>query len=522
MNTSPEVEPTELEYLVWQLRNMNSTDPTARRNADHFVTGLASAGEDFRMLTAVLMTSKENAVLQTAGVCLKSHMSANLKITDYPKDILQYIEQTIIKVLALGTMPESVEESLCRLVTLVYAQRHWNNELENSAKRCLDLMASDQLNQIRIGSMLFEQLVSSLLGLSLSSVGYQMLSAVVNILLAKWEIVKVVLQRQSTGTEENSATTQESQKVLEVYSGMIKACYRLLARASNQDTMVLVVSFLSSHGLIGVLLPEIFKEHQKLLSTHQGTVLLTEAFWLASRLLECVIKFELVKTDYSQLARMICSAIRMSLPGVPNMLNANDGSFLKDSNAAVKMVLYCKSVLKIFLNSLKLSTKISQFYELGTELMSHVYMICIVAFRPRKFDLDHFEDEPSTYLNDLSDYCKGHTIGDLRSIVGEVLEELVSEIDPALSSIAALAFTNLYLNTGLDEKVPPAGTSPSPVGQEAVQKSAEILLGMVKRLDLQANLMKGENTEQCLLLTCCNIVIISNMKHVLPTRSDLK
>ena len=89
----------------------------------------------------------------------------------------------------------------------------------------------------------------------------------------------------------------------------------------------------------------------------------------------------------------------------------------------------------------------AKYYELGVDRLPDIYGLATAAFKLRQFDQVSFLDSPSNYVIDLQDYCGESKIGNIRSIISELIQQLVSSIDPALSSLSVLVLTNLCLLT---------------------------------------------------------------------------
>ena len=133
-------------------------------------------------------------------------------------------------------------------------------------------------------------------------------------------------------------------------------------------------------------------------------------------------------------------------------------------------MLLCKSVLLSTLNALKLAGKVAKYYELGVDRLADIYKLSIVVFKLRPFDQVSFRDSPSNYIIDLQDYCGESSIGNIRSITSELVQQLVSSIDPALSSLSILVLTSLCLLTGTGSNLPQQDQSDSDLETALIQQ----------------------------------------------------
>ena len=127
MNIVEELDESELTYLVWQLQNSTSPDLQSRRAADAYLNNLSDQGTDFKMLMAVIRSGAADTIRLTASIYLKQKMQVNLKLTEYPLEILRFVEDSIVGFVKAEDYESKqvIINNVAQLLKILYTQRHW-------------------------------------------------------------------------------------------------------------------------------------------------------------------------------------------------------------------------------------------------------------------------------------------------------------------------------------------------------------------------------------------------------------
>ena len=66
-------------------------------------------------------------------------MQINLKLTEYPREVLRHIEDNIVGYLTEEDFENKqvLINNVAQLLKILYTQRHWRDELEGSAERSI-------------------------------------------------------------------------------------------------------------------------------------------------------------------------------------------------------------------------------------------------------------------------------------------------------------------------------------------------------------------------------------------------
>ena len=135
------------------------------------------------------------------------------------------------------------------------------------------------------------------------------------------------------------------------------------------------------------------------------------------------------------------------------------------------------------------------------EKLHDIYLWAMKAFLIRKADVELFEESPMNFIVDIDDCTGGQTIGNVKSLVSKIVQEVGSSIDSSLTKFVTASLCNIL------------STLSMPIFDK-LQKNIELLA-------LQGWIVKGSDEAQSLGVVCASLSILCNLSHVTPLRDDL-
>ena len=268
MNLKYHLEAEEYKYLVWQLANMSSSNLTDRRAAEMYLQKQVIEGNDLVMLLAVLHSPETvgshwlSEIKMAAVLYFKTTIGTTLKLTEIDIGTMKEIEQLMLQCIVLSDLTDIMVNQLAGILSLLYASRHCSfgspgaKEIEYCVRSCNTLLCSFQEKEVKAGVVMAEAIISSFVGGEFEKIGNPLANILLNRLLIFWQVIQ--------GSINSGAATVEAFQQyfdfrrIELFTRLLRALYRLIAKAAKQPSPHLVLTqLLLNEKLCVQLLPQI-------------------------------------------------------------------------------------------------------------------------------------------------------------------------------------------------------------------------------------------------------------------------
>ena len=485
------LSPEELKWVVQQLKNLGDREFDARRKAEEALMEISNKGNILVSMISVINSSETLEVKKSAAVYLKTVMGTNLKMTDYSKEILMNIESVVLRTVLLSNIVEGVVDHLTAFLPLLYSSRGYVDELPNSLERSLALMRSGNVRDKYAGIIVYESMVKGLLGMELSSTMFNMQRAVIPIMIDYFRCI-------SQGNIENRDHHTY------ILSYMIKTFYRMFVKVCKNDIMTIVMSILSNESLCSELVFPILREIR--LDREAGEVryletIYSEAMFTLNKMNECIVKYSLPYDKYPHIQKTCILLLDHTVDMSLQYIQRNARFINTECNTMDPKVVMLKSGLAFIDSAIRMGARVIECYSAVSRNIDKIYWMGVHLLSLTEEDVKLYRESGMNYYIDLEDYCNVRQVKNVRSMMGDVIASLCSNVESSISRLAVSSLYSISINVQVEDKF----------------KLGEA----VKTLGISGLEAVSDDSLRRMSVVCGNVSILCNMSHLMHLRKDL-
>lgn|SRR3990167_3416101 len=169
----------------------------------------------------------------------------------------------------------------------------------------------------------------------------------------------------------------------------------------------------------------------------------------------------------------------------------------------MKLVVSLKSGIIALTSIFDLEPKPPEFDTVMLAKSQDIFLISLKLLMPGIEEVQLAQESPTNLLLDLEEVARNHKINSVKTLIATLIETLASKAEFFLTSLTLLPIHIIHKNLHLSVA-------------EDLFVSAHI-----KKFGLERLVILGHNELDLLGLVCSSLMILTNIAHVTPRRTDL-